>query len=406
MTRNATRSGQTLIDVLIASGVGAILLVGALSVLTPALRGSSDAEMAQTGAALARGLQDSVRSVANSNWNTIAALPQGTSNRFYLIPGASSTAVATGTEEVGAVTEALVGHWKLDEATTGTAANEVDGGATGTGQNSPTATSSCARSGCWNFSGTSHVNLGNGAAHQIASGTVSAWIKTSNAGSSFRGILTKQFAYGMFLNDNVFGLYDWSGGGWRSSGMNLADNQWHHVLCSFQSGVSNGTLCYVDGVLALTTTFSVSNQSVQLQIAEAGASQFFQGQIDDARLYSAPLGLGDVQRIFSGSDLSGTYTRSFYLEPVRRTSGGAVTPSGGYVDASTLMLVVEYQWPRGNPRTITTYLTRSRTNGFVQGDWGGGSGLTTATSNPGNQYYTGTNIDVSTSPGSFRLTLP
>lgn len=88
------RSGQSLIDVLIASALGAILLVGALTVLAPALRGSSAAEKAQEGSTTARGLLDGVRSLAASNWSTIASLTPG--NPYYLEYSTTSTTVVPG----------------------------------------------------------------------------------------------------------------------------------------------------------------------------------------------------------------------------------------------------------------------------------------------------------------------
>lgn len=95
--KHHARSGQSLIDVLIASGIGAILLVGALSVLAPTLRGTSDAQYAQDGAAYARGLQDDVRSYAASNWNGIAALTEGSA--YYIQRTATTTLVTAGTEQ-------------------------------------------------------------------------------------------------------------------------------------------------------------------------------------------------------------------------------------------------------------------------------------------------------------------
>lgn len=90
------RSGQSLIDVLIASALGAILLVGALSVLAPALRGSSAAEDAQDGSAAARGLLDGVRSLAAHDWDAVASLTPG--SPYHLTYSSTSTSVAAGTD--------------------------------------------------------------------------------------------------------------------------------------------------------------------------------------------------------------------------------------------------------------------------------------------------------------------
>ncbi len=133
---------------------------------------------------------------------------------------------------------------------------------------------------------TQKIDLGNSSNLQLTNGTVEAWIKTSDAGTTYRGIVAKQNAYGMFLNDNVFGIYDWGGSGWHTSGVSLNDNQWHHVAFSFQSGIASGTILYIDGIPKLITTMTVSNQTASLQIGEANSNQYFAGEIDDIKIYN------------------------------------------------------------------------------------------------------------------------
>lgn len=130
-----------------------------------------------------------------------------------------------------------------------------------------------------------HVLINNNSSLQLTSGTIEAWVKTGNAGSEYRGIIVKQWAFGLFLKDNVLVAYDWSSGE-RNVGVNLADNQWHHVAMTFQSGVSNGVRVYVDGVLSLTTQLTIASQTVGLSIGSGtfGAMQAFTGVIDEARV--------------------------------------------------------------------------------------------------------------------------
>ena len=195
----------------------------------------------------------------------------------------------------------LVGYWHLDEGS-GTTARDVSGtGNTGTITSGTTwqVSGSCPSGGCLVFNGSQLVNAGNNASVKISQGTMMAWIKTANAGASYRGIVAKQSAYGMFLMSNVFGLYNWGGTGWMSTGILLNDNAWHHVACSFQSGVANGTLCYIDGVLKLTTSMSVVNQNVTLQIAEANAGQYFTGSIDEVRVYNRVLTASEILNIYN-----------------------------------------------------------------------------------------------------------
>lgn len=104
--RISPRSGQSLIDVLIASALGALLLVGALSVLAPALRGGSDAEHAQDGAAAARGMIDGVRSLAASDWSALFSLTPG--NSYHLTYSSTSTTVVPGVDTSMATTTGIL----------------------------------------------------------------------------------------------------------------------------------------------------------------------------------------------------------------------------------------------------------------------------------------------------------
>lgn len=202
----------------------------------------------------------------------------------------------TGVSERG-----LVGHWSLDEGTSTIAHDFSGNGNNGILENMESNDWVNGKRGkalSFDNAGNERILVGNSPSVQLANGTMSAWIKTSNAGAGFRGIVAKQFAYGMFLSNNSFSIYDWGGSAERASGRILNDDKWHHVACSFQSGVGSGTFCYVDGLLVLTTSMTVSNQSVPVYIAEANATQFFNGSIDDVRIYNRVLSFAEVKALY------------------------------------------------------------------------------------------------------------
>lgn len=191
-----------------------------------------------------------------------------------------------------------VGYWKLDEASgnlTDSSGNSNTG--TPTGTTSVVGKTNNARS----FNGSSDfIGTNNSSGFQIGTGTLSAWIKTSNAGSSYRGIVVKNGAYSMFLQDNVFMIYDWGTNSNRSSGMNLADNTWHHVAITFQSGVSSGTILYVDGVAKPATTMTVNSQADMLRIGSSQGTQYFVGAIDEVGVWNRVLSSGEIGSLFNG----------------------------------------------------------------------------------------------------------
>lgn len=170
-----------------------------------------------------------------------------------------------------------------------------------------------AQNNALNFDGSNDiVNCGN-SSFQVSAGTIEAWVKTAGAGSSYRGIIVKRLAYGLFLRDNLLICYDWTDGE-RSTGVNLANNQWHHVAMSFQSGIANGTKIYIDGNLALTTVISIFNQNTALVIGDGGPveSQEINGSIDEVRIWNNVRTQAEIQanmnvELSSGNGLVAAY---------------------------------------------------------------------------------------------------
>jgi hypothetical protein len=146
------------------------------------------------------------------------------------------------------------------------------------------------------FDGTNdYINFGNNSILYQNSGTISAWTKTSSAGSGFRGIIAKRLAYGLFYADNVLVAYDWGANTTRSTSINIADNTWKNVVMTYQSGVSSGTIIYLNGVSILTTTITISDQTSNLfGGAEANASQFASCQISSLNMYNRALAASEV----------------------------------------------------------------------------------------------------------------
>ena len=124
---------------------------------------------------------------------------------------------------------------------------------------------------------------------QINVGTIEGWIKTGDAGSFYRAAFGKSRAYCLYLYNNELMIYDWGAVVNRSTGITLNDNTWHHIAMTFKSGVTNGTLIYLDGVLKLTTIMTISNQEFPFSIGSSSnvpVRQFYNGSIDDVRVWN------------------------------------------------------------------------------------------------------------------------
>jgi len=183
----------------------------------------------------------------------------------------------------------------------GTSSNSLVGGIGATLVNGVGFTSS--NNGAFTFDGSNdYINFGNSSAVQQSSGTLSAWAKASSPGGGYRGIIAKQGAYGLFYTDSVLVAYDWAADAPRSTGVNIADNTWKNVVLTYQSGVSNGTRIYINGVSVLTTTITVLNQTGNLfGGAEANAGQYAACQISLFNMYNRVLSATEILQNYNAT---------------------------------------------------------------------------------------------------------
>ncbi len=132
-----------------------------------------------------------------------------------------------------------------------------------------------------------YVDCSNPESLQITNGTVEFWLRTSEAAPEpHESLIRKDDVFYIMLTDKVLRIYDWGGGGFKSTGVNLGNGRWHHVAVTFMSGVNNGTNVYVNGVLKLTTTTSVTSQTHKVFIGVHSnlTSYNYKGIIDETRI--------------------------------------------------------------------------------------------------------------------------
>jgi hypothetical protein len=142
------------------------------------------------------------------------------------------------------------------------------------------------------------LDVGNPSSLQVGNGTVEAWIKTTNTDSTYHAVALKWYAYSLFVHNGHIVTYDWGANAERDSGVNVADGNWHHVVLTFQSGTTNGTILYVDGTARLTTTITVANQANNALISNGSTTspqQYFPGTIDEVAYYGHVLTATQVQ---------------------------------------------------------------------------------------------------------------
>jgi hypothetical protein len=143
----------------------------------------------------------------------------------------------------------------------------------------------------------------NNSSVQITTGTIIAWINANSNNTSFRGIITKQSAWGLFLFNNLLVAYDWGNSQIRSTGINLGNNAWNYVAMSFTETIgtpSNNAIIYIRGRelenqnYQLTTTVKHVDQNTTVQVGDGNASQFFSGKIPIVQIYNRALSTQEI----------------------------------------------------------------------------------------------------------------
>ena len=190
----------------------------------------------------------------------------------------------------------------------GTTWTDLSGqGNTGTLTNGPTYNSG--NGGSIVFDGTNdYVDCGNLSSVQITVGTIAAWFNATNGNSGFNGIIAKQWAWALFVSDNILIAYDWGTGLNRSTGITVGNSTWNYAAMTFTETVgspSNNAIVYLNGSAVLTTTVKHVNHNVSVQIGEANASQYFTGNIAQVSIYNRALTAAEIAQNFNA--LRGRY---------------------------------------------------------------------------------------------------
>lgn len=94
------RNGQSLVEVLIGIGLGALFIVGAMVLIAPALQINSKVNQVQIQAALANELVGNARTLARGNWQSFSSLATSSANTYYLVASTSPFTATSGRETV------------------------------------------------------------------------------------------------------------------------------------------------------------------------------------------------------------------------------------------------------------------------------------------------------------------
>ncbi|MCA9467726.1 MAG: DUF4347 domain-containing protein, partial [Nitrospira sp.] len=236
------------------------------------------------------------------------------------------------TLNVTVTSEEPIGHWTFDADATDSSGNNYDGTLTNGASIDTTDATNIVGAGKLSLDGTNdYVDLTSHLVEftSLTEGTISAWIKTtSTSGVIFASNDIADTASGTVLWVNSSGQLEFlvfeSNVALLQVHTNVTvnDGTWHQVAVT--NGTS-GNILYIDGVQA-TVTYTAGNSATDRFFDDvtgedtlfigrdqrSGGSLFFNGTIDDVRVYN---------RVLTGSDVDALFTTSGNHSPVNTVPG-------------------------------------------------------------------------------------
>ena len=229
----------------------------------------------------------------------------------------------------------LVGHWKFDEGAGSTANDSSGNGNNGALTNTPLWTTGKVGKALY-FNGIdSNVSVLASTVLDMATAfTMSAWVNPTATASDFRAVLVKN--YKNYLYSSVAG---YCGNGTPLGGFSettnqavcdqspLAINSWSHLAVSYDGAFLT---LYRNGVAISTVASSetMSRSTGTLQIGASQFGEFFQGMVDEVRVYNRALALSEIQTIYQqdgGTPPSQTFSVSLANSGNRSVTAGSST---------------------------------------------------------------------------------
>lgn len=214
--------------------------------------------------------------------------------------------------QVAVPTSAQVAYWSFDEGS-GSSAADSSGGNTATLTNASWTSGKIGNAVSFSGSG-SYANAGNGSGLNFGTGSfsVSFWINPSALPASTGGLVTKMagnYATGWYTSISSTGtIWFYARSGVNTYGKVISSSpvsigQWHHITGVVdQSGAM--IHLYIDGVengspLNISGFGSIDAVAPMLMGAVRTDTSFYNGSIDDVRIYNRTLSVGEISQLYS-----------------------------------------------------------------------------------------------------------
>ena len=421
----SSEAGQSLIEIIVALAIGALLIGAASFALVFVLRSSIANQGLRSATAFAGDYMHKVRIVSESDWHSIYNLAKGSSTSYMMSASGTEIFILPGFEGVidNDVEDNLTLRLKFDEDPNtlgGLVFDFSNNKNNGNFINNPLrSSSSCYLGNCISFDGIDDGVLVPSPVVSIptSSITVLAWVKTLNhtdfydyTNNNWGSLPGTWNLYSNASGELLFGITDGSLLQVNARGCATAftTSTWHFI-----AGTYDGTniKTYLDGVQC-STTASLPLQALytagSLRIGEAGSPLATNHFIDDVKVYKRAFSSGEISQIFKSLPIS----RKFFVDNVCRTNDGSALITNTYPcvglleDPSTQKVTVVSYWiTNGKPyeNRLVEYITRWKNRIFHQTDWSGGGGIDGPLNSPNSTFSSSSNIEEGSEPGSLKI---
>ena len=379
MLKNMSKnSGQSLVEMIIAISLSAILISTATGGIVMIIRSNEISGKTRAATDLTTALAENLISVAEGNWHSIYGLNKGSANKYYL---ATSTGLS---------------YYRVFVTSTSYSGNL--GGLSGADAKCQARADAVSLGGNWKaWISTNSISAASRLEHssvpyKLINGELIAnnWEDLTDGALSIPIYRTETGAFTGY--DEVWTDTFTSG---ASEGGNYDCTDW-----TSSAGVWDGRKGFSGNSNRSWTSYLDLGQSLGLCA-------------DGRRLYcfEQPTSSPGSLVVQSGTEhitLDGfEFTRYFYIENVNRDAGGNIAVSGTDDPSTQKATVVVSYNISGSDRTITEtlYLTRWRNSVFRQTDWSGGSGQAGPITGANNKFDSSINVDYTTTPGVIFATV-
>jgi hypothetical protein len=210
------------------------------------------------------------------------------------------------------IVNGLVARWKLDEASGGTSADSTGHFITGTWQNSPIPSASVppnllyADPECLTFNGVnqyvSMTNLG-ALPSGTAARTICGWAKPNSVSGGYSWIAafgSPGTSQAMFIGMNGNTLVGGGYGDDLNVGNFWGTSTWHFIALTYDGATAN---LYADGNLVASSpkTWNLAPSHCYIGEQVNNASEYFNGSIDDIRIYNRALSASEIANLAAGN---------------------------------------------------------------------------------------------------------